>query len=136
MHQSNGAALFKTLGSILLLLFIAFQAMHLPILTLWLNLNQEYIADNLCENRFEPELMCSGRCYVNEQTEIAIGNNDQSNQATATLLDWHENLSPFLLVRPIFPTHLDSNFSINGFTDVNTYQFTFINNIFHPPRLG
>ena len=135
---NNQMALYslKYFGSILFILFIAFQAIHLPILSIWLSVNQEYIAENLCINRFEPELMCSGRCYVNEQTEEAIGIQDQSKQTSATVIDWYESLSPFLLVRTHFPTSATTDVNIGMYTDADIYHFTYINSVFHPPRLG
>ncbi len=33
------------------------------------NLNKEYIASVLCENRNKPELACNGKCYLNKQLE-------------------------------------------------------------------
>jgi hypothetical protein len=126
----------KSLGSILFILFVAFQAVHLPILSIWLSMNQEYIAENLCVNRFEPELMCSGRCYVNELTEEAIGQQSQSNQTSATTIDWYESLSPFLLVRTHLPICSAKDTGIQLFTDARIYHFTYINAVFHPPRLA
>ena len=31
------------------------------------NLNKEYIASVLCENRNKPELACNGKCYLNKK---------------------------------------------------------------------
>lgn len=126
----------KSFGSILFVLLFAFQAMHLPMLSIWLNINQEYIAENLCINRFEPELMCSGRCYVNEQTEEAIGKQEQSNQTSETVIDWYESISPFILVRTHFPICSTSDAGIKVSTNASIYHFTYINAVFHPPRLA
>lgn len=39
-----------------------------PLQTFWVKvsfeLNKSYIAKNLCENRFKPELKCGGKCYL------------------------------------------------------------------------
>lgn len=47
------------------------------------NLNQEYIAAELCENKDKPELGCEGHCYLEKQIEKAeqvgvIPNNSKS----------------------------------------------------------
>jgi len=31
--------------------------------------NQDYIAAELCENRFEPLTLCSGKCYLGDQLQ-------------------------------------------------------------------
>ena len=36
-------------------------------------LNQAYIAAELCENRFEPLVLCSGSCYLDKQLEALDG---------------------------------------------------------------
>ncbi|MDW8295555.1 MAG: hypothetical protein RMJ97_01605 [Raineya sp.] len=39
-----------------------------PLQTFWVKvsfeLNKNFIAKNLCENRFKPELKCGGKCYL------------------------------------------------------------------------
>lgn len=32
-------------------------------------INQDYIAAELCENRFEPLTLCSGKCYLGDQLQ-------------------------------------------------------------------
>ncbi|MCB0571317.1 MAG: hypothetical protein KDC66_16210 [Phaeodactylibacter sp.] len=63
--------------SILLLLITAGQALYLPGISLWLEWKKDYIARELCVNRFSPELMCSGRCYVQDVTSQALGQEDE-----------------------------------------------------------
>ncbi|MCP3927843.1 MAG: hypothetical protein GY705_01945 [Bacteroidetes bacterium] len=31
--------------------------------------NQDFIAEFLCVNKFEPEVMCSGKCFLNDQLD-------------------------------------------------------------------
>lgn len=38
--------------------------------------NQEYIAEYLCVNKSQPELMCSGKCYLVSQLQIQDGATD------------------------------------------------------------
>lgn len=42
-------------------------------------LNREYIANNLCENRFEPILMCSGSCMQLKDIEVLQLNQRKNN---------------------------------------------------------
>ena len=39
--------------------------------------NQEYIAQNLCENKDKPELKCNGHCHLNKALEK---DNEQENK--------------------------------------------------------
>lgn len=49
-------------------------AMLQPIMPLLeYNLNKEYIASVLCENRNKPELACNGKCYLNKKFEQSHG---------------------------------------------------------------
>ena len=50
--------------SILFLLAFVLQVLYLPTLVFYLEYNQERIAEDFCVNKLEPELMCSGRCYI------------------------------------------------------------------------
>lgn len=36
----------------------------------WFNMNQDYIASNLCENRDKPQTRCNGRCQLSKQLDI------------------------------------------------------------------
>ncbi len=47
---------------ILLLMFI--RSMVLPLTYLEYHLRKDYIVDYLCENRFRPEMLCDGKCYL------------------------------------------------------------------------
>jgi hypothetical protein len=120
--------------SILFSILILAQAFHLPVLSVWLNVHQEYIAANLCENRFEPALMCSGRCYINAQTAEAIGQqNDQEEAPLTASLDWQRSLSPFLLsTSPSFENTTQKK-SIHNFHTPPLYNYLYIKGVFHPP---
>ena len=103
-------------------------------LSLWLHSQQDYIAQNLCKNRMEPELMCSGRCYINAQTAEAIGQHNQSEDAPISMSDWGRMLSPFVLSAPSKST-IDFHFIARMANISETfYQFQYIATIFQPPR--
>lgn len=42
-------------------------------------LNQSYIAAELCENRYETLVMCSGKCYLDKQLETLDQKEQKSN---------------------------------------------------------
>lgn len=49
----------------------------------WFEINQEYIAANLCENRTRPELVCCGKCVLRKALRKA-DNAEQKNQKNTT----------------------------------------------------
>jgi hypothetical protein len=125
----------KQIGSILLMTFLLMQALHLPLLSLWLEYQQEYIANNLCINRLEPELMCSGRCYINQQTKEAIGQQEQSDaNRSISLFDSQNNLSPYLLPLIVLPTNIHAVTSLENAPEVQRYHHEYSAFVFQPPR--
>ena len=41
--------------------------------------NQDYISQNLCDNRDQDSLECHGKCYLNEQLSETTKKSDQEN---------------------------------------------------------
>jgi len=57
--------------SIVLMLSLACQcAVQLGVLA-WYELNKDFIAKNLCENRDRPAMHCNGKCQLNKQLKKA-----------------------------------------------------------------
>lgn len=50
-----------------MLLLISFKILIAPFVYLDFELRKEYIVENLCENRFTPQLHCNGKCYLAKQ---------------------------------------------------------------------
>ncbi|TXB62594.1 hypothetical protein [Phaeodactylibacter luteus] len=89
----------KILWSIFLFALVALQAAYLPALSLWLQWNKDYVAAELCVNRFEPELMCSGSCYVQTVTADAIGQDEGTTGQAPAPEENRTLLSPFYLLQ-------------------------------------
>jgi hypothetical protein len=53
--------------AVFLLLLTSIRILVVPVVYLDFELNKEYIIQNLCENRFKPELNCNGQCYLAKQ---------------------------------------------------------------------
>jgi len=69
----------KAFLSILLSLLILVCATSKAWVYLAFKLNQSYIAAELCENRYETLVMCSGRCYLDKQLETLDQKEQKSN---------------------------------------------------------
>lgn len=63
--------MFKQFTAILLLFAISVQTFHKAIIVIEFYRNQEYIAKNLCENRFRPQLHCDGHCLLAKKLQQA-----------------------------------------------------------------
>lgn len=63
--------MFKQFTAILLLFAITVQTFHKAIIVIDFYRNQEYIAKNLCENRFRPQLHCDGHCLLAKKLQAA-----------------------------------------------------------------
>lgn len=63
--------MFKQFTAILLLFAITVQTFHKAIIVIDFYSNQEYIAKNLCENRFRPQLHCDGHCLLAKKLKQA-----------------------------------------------------------------
>ena len=123
----------KQLWSIPLLLLVLSQVAFLPALTTWLAYNKAYIANELCENRFEPELMCSGRCFVQDVTSAALGHEENGEQAPL-IEDQRSGLSPFLPAHYVLSVEPDL-VVMHTSPHVKTLSpKLFSSGIFHPPR--
>jgi len=60
--------------------------MKLGVILYW-KYNQEYFAENFCENKYKPEITCAGKCYLDKQL-LKIDNqekNDKQNTASNLL---------------------------------------------------
>lgn len=61
----------KQLVSGILLLLLALQAFYPLTIYTYYYANKAYIASALCENKNEPQMNCSGKCFLNKQLKKA-----------------------------------------------------------------
>ncbi len=57
--------------AIFLTLLITFQSFEKMTVVVYFQAYQEYIAANLCVNRYRPELKCNGQCYLMKKLRAA-----------------------------------------------------------------
>jgi len=65
---------YRQLIAILLLLSISYQSFVKLGIVIWYQINKEYVARNLCENRYQPQKNCCGKCYLNKQLKKTENN--------------------------------------------------------------
>ena len=97
-------------------------------------LNKDYIAKNLCENRDKPQMKCCGKCYLHKQLKKAEGNSSSKN-----LPDKTEKSEVVAYILPVVPS----------FSLINYHPFISVQNpvsqhlhgadialaVFHPPSV-
>lgn len=74
---------------ILLLLVVALQSFHKVGIILAFKMNQDYIANALCENKDKPQMHCNGRCVLAKKLKQAEQNEEKQrsqNQEKANVL--------------------------------------------------
>jgi len=94
-------------------------------------LNLKFIAEELCENKDKPELMCNGKCYLEKQMEKQTGTDTESDNKIL-LTNIYE--MPHLLARTIkSPTNFPRQISYSAFYQFPTDLFADVHT--PPPKL-
>ncbi|MNL35252.1 hypothetical protein D3C87_1572690 [compost metagenome] len=83
--------------SILLVLAIFIQATSCTWICMGFELNKDYITTQLCINRFEPAVTCSGFCYIDKQLEKEREQQDPAPKAKQIDLSVYLPLTCFLV---------------------------------------
>jgi hypothetical protein len=121
--------MFKQFTAILLLFAISVQTFHKAIIVIDFYSNQEYIAKNLCENRFRPQLHCDGHCLLAkklEQAEKKEQRNSDSKAATSLEVISSRSFYPVIVSNAVEP--VTTHFAFNKGKPVD-----FAEDFFHPP---
>jgi len=113
-----------------LVVIILIRMMAMPISLLDYSLNQNYIAGNLCGNRFNPAMHCSGKCFLNKQlagSNENQGSRDQKGTTRNVIIDFFQPIE-----KP--------SFNCSEIISANNKQYKverltgcYLDSIFHPP---
>ncbi|QDO94580.1 hypothetical protein FNB79_11590 [Formosa sediminum] len=93
----------------------------------------DYIVNELCVNKDEPELQCNGTCHLKDQlakaSDTEKGNNDKSSSITFenSLVFFQDSKFNFAL---FIPQEQNSNIDTSYH---NIYKFQYMDFVFHPP---
>ncbi|WP_338395401.1 hypothetical protein [Fulvitalea axinellae] len=121
----------STISLILSLLVFTLSKQGAVLLTF--NIFQQYIADNLCENRDRPMTMCYGNCFLEKELNKTTEQEEQRGIAdeTSVSLDLYSKFTS--VSNPEKPVDFISK---KGLIKVysNAYHFLWENSLFHPPR--
>ena len=100
----------------------------------WFEINQEYIAATLCENRNKPELVCCGKCVLTKQLKKA---DDVTQKGQQNVPSKEERSSTVVFVLPD-NTHLNIPYqevaeAVQHPRQSNHNGIIIEQSIFHPP---
>lgn len=122
-----------------LLVILALQLLSLPLGMGWFYAQQQDIAAMRCINRFEPTLMCSGQCVLQE---IVLTHLDGSleEEAPAPSRELRLPLLPNMITPPVFnPTivvaRLAELLPAKNFTYSLSASEAHLSGVFHPPAV-
>lgn len=93
--------------------------------------NQDYIANNLCENRDKPAIMCYGKCVLSDSI-VENHENEENNTPISQQEDRTVFVLPQIEAKPKAPIviYVEKE-SIVYKTSFYTYEY--LDDIFHPP---
>lgn len=103
------------------------QTFHMGIIEASFFINQEQIAEELCENKDKPELQCEGHCQLKKELE-------KKNEPQAQ--NRFNEMSVFIGAKGLEITRPEikpQDFTVTFYNA--TYTNTFVSEIFHPPGL-
>ncbi|NML19571.1 hypothetical protein HHL16_01740 [Pseudoflavitalea sp. G-6-1-2] len=122
--------MFRKLFAILILFAITVQTFHKAIIVMEFYANQDYIAKNLCENRYRPMLNCNGHCLLAKKLQQA--EKKEQRNPESKLASKQEVVSS----RSYYQLTIASNpvqTSTPAYTFNNGKPVDFASDFFHPP---
>lgn len=117
----------------ILILLVAVQSFSKWLILLDYQVNQNYIAQNLCENRNKPQMRCKGKCQLKKKL-AADENQNQGNEGSTAKVKFAEVL--FADPQPLvsITAFLDNAPSLNGHYQFYLYSAP-LSAPFHPPAV-
>ncbi|OSZ82451.1 hypothetical protein CAP35_04055 [Chitinophagaceae bacterium IBVUCB1] len=101
----------------------------------WYEINKQYVATVLCENKAKPKLKCNGKCYLKKQLAKADEKQDKKSESQPQSENKIE-IIPFLVVEKISLPVLyciDTIVQNDYYIDMRGIIYTSF--IFHPPAI-
>lgn len=121
---------------IILLLSLSFQSLVKLGVVAWYEINKQYVATVLCENKAKPQMKCNGKCYLKKQLAKAEEKSDsksknrQHNETRAEAVD-------FIITEALsFPFFSTAPAAIENDYYADTYGINYSPSIFHPPAVA
>ena len=88
----------KLFVSIVMAGLLVFQTFNRAYFVIYYEINKEYIAKYLCENKDEPMSTCNGRCFLRDQLEKSSDTDGENENTVIPTWNQTEYDTPELLV--------------------------------------
>ncbi len=125
----------KHIIAIALLLSISYQFVAKMGVIAWYEINKDYIAAELCENKDKPKLECNGKCYLKKQIQKVEDQGTQDEKNTPSKNKKTE-LPEYVLTATVERiTFVDVTKQAVHDHYTSPRGTLYIHSIFHPPRL-
>lgn len=120
----------RIVALVLAFILLALSCKDLIVYSIY-TLDRDYIVDNFCINKERPELMCSGKCFLEEQLTLDKNQKESSKSIQSVVKsgshEYFQLLSSFRIAKPLA-------YCAGCFTDVAQMKHSsFAGNVFHPP---
>ncbi len=98
----------------------------------WYEVNKNYVATVLCENRDKPELNCCGKCFVKKQlNKVDRNTGDKQAPGKIAKAETVEYVMPQTGVQRLLFFLQDDKVFNGRYTGSKGYEFS--SSVFHPP---
>lgn len=118
----------------ILILLLMSQTFSSLFVVLSFKLNQDYIAKNICENRYRPQLNCKGNCVL--MKKLKQQEKEEQNSPAALKLD----ISTVVISSRSFFATIDKPAIVVSRAYILLYNIgrpvSRSSSVFHPPSLG
>lgn len=103
-------------------------------------MNEDYVAEELCENKEKPVLKCNGKCYLAKQLQAAEEvkkevpekkNQTQTVKVPVQILKWDKINSAVAVWKEIEPMENQAIFHYSAISSKEK-----IKEFLHPPQIG
>lgn len=122
--------MFKRLASFFLIVLIVCSSFNRLFFFAGYELNKNYIANVLCENKDKPQLNCEGKCFLSKK--IAEAEKKQEHNTKQIQKD----LYPSMMISKYFTFYFHQNIpQLKETSYLNFYHLYFTSKIFHPPAI-
>lgn len=95
---------------------------------------RDFIIQNLCINKNEPEKQCHGKCHLEKQLSKEVEGSDNNNLPPVPQ-DEKKVMSEYLVSKPADNHPLQVEV-VAGPAYLGSYSFQYVPYIFHPPLQG
>lgn len=126
----------RSILAIFLLSALCYQFVAKMGIIAWYELNKDYVAETLCENKDKPELECNGKCYLSKQLK-KVDNETKSEQDQQLPQKVQKLEIPLFLTTECI--HMPYVAVMNAPKVIFQYEASAgigpLSDIFHPPRV-